>query len=44
MFNDAAAVGGVGELEAENLGIVFGLLEAVARILIDRLSLRLLQA
>src|SRR5882724_4423801 len=33
------AVGGIGELESEDLGVLFGLLQTVARILVDGLCL-----
>lgn len=37
-LNDAFAVGGVGELEAENLGVLFGLLQSVAGRFVCRFS------
>lgn len=39
MLDDAAAVRGISELEAEYLGILFGLLQAVARIPVDGFGL-----
>ena len=39
MLDDAVALCGIRELEAQNLGIVFGLLEAVARALVYGLCL-----
>ena len=38
MFDDAMAVGGVGELQAQNLGILLGLLEAGTGLLVFRLG------
>jgi hypothetical protein len=37
VLDDPVAVGGVSELESEDLGVFLGLLEAVAGLLIDRL-------
>ena len=39
VFDDAMAVGGIGELESKDLGILFGLLESVPRMVVDGLCL-----
>src|SRR5260221_4814254 len=38
-FDNARAVGGIGEREAQNSGVIFGLLETICRLAIRRLGL-----